>query len=139
MEDALREVNALNLSQPYSDRVQTPNEEMTGRPSQVSGIPAPDYILNGKIPADRITKGEFRGTNPALKQNKQAEEKDKKATPADRDPGTAEEDEMSKGWMESASKINPREPLDCGDRVFYIDYNFQKGPVSYTHLRAHET
>ena len=59
VEDALREVNALNLSQPYSDRVQTPNEEMTGRPSQVAGIPAPDYILNGKIPADRITKGEF--------------------------------------------------------------------------------
>ena len=63
----MRDVNALNLRQPYSDQVQTPNEEMTGRPSQVAGIPTPDYILNGEIPADRITKGEYKGTNPTLK------------------------------------------------------------------------
>ena len=94
VEDALREVNALNLSQPYSDRVQTPNEEMTGRPSQVTGIPSPDYILNGKIPADRITKGEFRGTNPTLLPPNPTQE-ETTTGPVDQDPDTALENELS--------------------------------------------
>ena len=101
----MRDVNALNLSQPYSDQVQTPNEEMTGRPSQVAGIPTPDYILNGEIPADRITKGEYKGTNPTLKPTPPANQPVAGSTPptapapSDRDPDTAQENEMSKDWF----------------------------------------
>ena len=127
VEDALREVNALNLSQPYSDRVQTPNEEMTGRPSQVSGIPAPDYILNSKIPAERITKGEYRGTDPTFLPPNPTQ-REKTASPVDQDPDTALENEMSKDWLEQVSDKTLKQALDCGDRVFYIDYNVGKGP-----------
>ena len=128
VEDALREVNALNLSQPYSHRVQTPNEEMTGRPSQVSGIPTPDHILDGKIPADRITKGEYRGTNPNLPQDKPQDKSPEGTNPTDLDPDTAAENEMSKDWTEPVSDRELKNSLDCGDRVFFIDYHFQKGP-----------
>ena len=130
----MRDVNALNLSQPYSDQVQTPNEEMTGRPSQVAGIPTPDYILNGEIPADRITKGEYKGTNPTLKPTPPAHQPVASSTPptasapSDRDPDTAQENEMSKDWLESTSEVDPKHTLNCGDRVFYIDYHYKKGP-----------
>ena len=96
----MRDVNALNLSQPYSDQVQTPNEEMTGRPSQVTGIPTPDYILNGEIPADRITKGEYKGTNPTIKPTPKAPQPVADSAPlaapalSDSDPDTAQENEM---------------------------------------------
>lgn len=39
IEVAMRDINALNLSQPYDNRTHTPNEEMTLRKSPVNGIP----------------------------------------------------------------------------------------------------
>jgi hypothetical protein len=76
---------------------------MTGRPSKVAGIPSPDYILNGEIPADRITKGEYKGTNPTYKTAPQPAtpvQPQAETTPADTDPDTAEENKMSKDWLE---------------------------------------
>jgi hypothetical protein len=131
LEDAMRDINALKHSQPYSDRVQTPNEEMTGRPSQVAGIPSPDYILNGEIPAHRITKGEYKGTNPTYKSAPQPtapEQPQTETAPTDTDPDTAEENEMSKDWLEKTSESNPTAHLECGDRIYYIDYHYKKGP-----------
>ena len=119
VEDAMRDINALNLSQPYSDQVQTPNEEMTGRPSQVAGIPAPDHILNGEIPAERITKGEYKGTNPTLNPAPPTPQPAAGNTPptapaaSDQDPDTAQENEMSKDWLEGTSEVDPKHTLNC--------------------------
>ena len=63
----MRDINALNLSQPYDGRLLTPNEEMTGRQSLVNGIPATEEKMNSKITdysPRRIEKGEHKGTNP---------------------------------------------------------------------------
>ena len=60
--------------------------------------------------------------------NPSQEEKEKSATPIDQDPDTALENEMSRDWLEKASETTPKHALDCGDRVFYIDYNVGKGP-----------
>ena len=49
IEDAMRDINALNLSQPYDGRLLTPNEEMTGRQSLFAGIPATEEKINSKI------------------------------------------------------------------------------------------
>ena len=134
IEDAMRDINALNLSQPYTNKLQTPNEEMTGRPSPVAGIPVPDHIYNGKIPADRITKGEYKGTNPALKPTPLAptsstdKPESNPAATTDTDPDTALENSESQDWEESTSELNPKQTLNCGDRVFYIDFTLRKGP-----------
>ena len=39
IEDAMRDINALNLSQPYSNKTLTPYEELFGSISPVNGIP----------------------------------------------------------------------------------------------------
>ena len=106
IEDTMRDINALNLSQPYDNKLMTPNEEMTGRPSSVAGIPQPDHVYSGTIPEGRITKGEYKGTNPTITTptptvdpTPQPETPEDEPTPApitDSDPDTAAEATLSK-------------------------------------------
>ena len=35
---------------------------------------------------------------------------------------------MSKDWLEKTSETNPTTHLECGDRIYYIDYHIKKGP-----------
>ena len=141
IEDAMRDINALNLSQPYNYRLLTPNEEMTHRISPVNGIPVTETVYNSLVTNDyaptRIERSEYKGTNPTkgaqaplsepATPNQQAPVEET-PTITDEDEATKEENNLSKDWEEPASTINPTSKLSCGDRVFYIDFQVGKGP-----------
>ena len=69
----MRDINALNLSQPYNNKTFTPMEEMFGRASLVNGIPMTEEIhkdlVDNDLMADKIQKVEDRGSNPMFKGN----------------------------------------------------------------------
>ena len=131
IEDAMRDINALNLSQPYDGRLLTPNEEMTGRQSLVNWIPATEEKMNSKITdysPPRMEKGELKKTNPDFAPAVEEPQANTLSISEDRDTATKEENELSKTWVEKIKDTNPVAKISCGDRVFFLDHQVKKGP-----------
>merc|ERR1712030_91632 len=115
IEDCKLAIEALNLSQPYSNKTLTPFEELYGVVSPVNGIPmteeAEKDLVDIKYTTDKLQRSEVRNSNPTLKP----------FSKEDRHRPTKEENELSSDWVE---KVNGsyNANLTCGDRVYYIDH-----------------
>merc|ERR1712105_424075 len=115
IEDCKMEIEALNLSQPYSNKTLTPFEELYGSVSPVNGIPmteeAEKDLIDMKYTTDKLQRSDVRNSNPTLKP----------FSKEDRHQPTKKENEMSSDWVE---KVNGsyNANLTCGDRVYYIDH-----------------
>merc|ERR1712030_230266 len=92
IEDCMKDISALNLSQPYSNKTLTPFEELYGISSPADGIPmteeAEKELVEHKYVTDKLQRAQVRNSNPTLKpfSNK------------DRHPPTEEENKLSSDW-----------------------------------------
>ena len=66
--DAMSDINALNMSQPYNSKTYTACEELYGLVFPVNGIPMPEHLkkelVSREFLADKIQKAELCGSNP---------------------------------------------------------------------------
>ena len=125
IEDAIDDINALNISSPYNNKTLAAVEDMYARTSQVNGIPRPDHLdkelISRELVSERKTRAEHTGSNPHARS----------FTSKDQHEPTQEENDLSADWVE---KINgevstSKDELTCGDRVYYIDHQRAvKGP-----------
>ena len=117
IEDAIDDINALNMSSPYNNKTLAPVEELFGRTAPVNGIPRPDHLdkelISRELISERKTRAEHTGSNP----------EGRTFTPEDQDEGTQAENEFSADWVEKINgEINKSKgELTCGDRVYYLD------------------
>ena len=102
----MKDISALNLSQPYNNKTLTPFEELYGIASPVNGIPmteaADKELVERKYVSDKIQRAQLRNSNPTLK------------------PFSSEDKHaliFSTNWVEKISGSYAA-PLTCGDRVY---------------------
>ena len=115
IEEAMLDIVALNMSQPYSNKTLTPYEELFALTSPVNGIPmtkeANKELIDRKWLSNKKQREQLRNSNPTMKPFSRE----------DRHAQTKKENDLSHNWVE---KINGSygEPLTCSDRVYYIDH-----------------
>ena len=116
IEDAIMDIDALNICPPYDGKRLSPFESMHGFVSPANGISMTETGLRELVSREWLTDKVNTKENPLPKLPE-----DKNNTKLDKHRLTEYERIISKEWMEKIHEP-PKEKLEEGDQVFFVDH-----------------